>query len=237
MKLRAIFGVALLAVLVGAALPGSATATGQPLAGSAAAQPRLNDQRFASIDPVMEALIPVYRKNQAAALVRRALADLQRRCRALDGRDRLQRAVRLDCTSLVRLNRVILQMGRCRGYTGCGRVLARAGRIFGRSAVAAKRANAIYRRKLRGACLKSFATPRRELHLLNRLSYRVTRLAVALKRRDPVAIFVEQLLWDQLLAEIDDDGPTARDSWRAFREACRPRPPSPAPAEASSGSV
>lgn len=221
MKPRAVLLAASLAVLLVALMPGAASA--QAVAGEARqGQVRLSETRFASIDPVLEALIPVYRKNQAPAIVRRALADLRRKCAKLTRSDRLQWALMRECRSIIRLNQVTMKMGRCRGYRGCAEVISRAGREFGRSRLVIRASNAIYRRQLRGGCLRSFLTPKRDLHLLNRLRFRAGRLSSALARRDFLDIFVEQLLWDQLLQSVGDEGPTARESWRAFRAACQP---------------
>lgn len=221
MRLREIGVVACLAlVLVYAS--GAGVAGAQPRVKTTHMPTTLSKERFAAVDPVIAALIPVNRKNQAPAVVRRALADLRRKCMVLERRDRLQLALRRDCISVVYLTRVTLRIGSCRGFRGCARVLSRTGREFGRSLAIARSSNRAYRSQLRGRCLASFLTPRRELHLLNRLRFRVRRLASAFRRRDLLDIFVEQLAWDQLIAGIDDDGPTARESWRVFRDACRP---------------
>ena len=102
-------------------------------------------------------------------------------------------------------------------------MLARFGREHAKALKLARRANGVYRRQLRGRCLASFATPKSDLHLINRLQYRFARLARAYIRRDGLGIFIEHLILDQVLAGVEDGGGAqARRDWRAFRSACRP---------------
>lgn len=195
------------AALLALVLLTAATATAQD------PPPPLSAERYAAIEPVFVAAVPLDREEPTAAAVK-AYSD---RCATLPDGDALLVAVRGDCRTLAKVAQLSDSAARCRTARSCLRALERIPPAMDRYLTAVRGLNTAALEVTDPSCRNALRTSKSDITKIDRLRDLLAALTRALKSGSDRRI---ERAADRLEA-ADDTTRTYKRRLSQFRDGCR----------------
>ena len=173
----------------------------------------LTPERFAALDAVYTAQIPIDRVPTSAS----ALAAFRRTCEGLHRADALLGPLRTLCFDTVRIARATALFARCGSRSGCVREAVGLRRTIPKLIADARSANrAIDATVAEPACRLALRTPAKDLADARRLASALRLVERALKTGSRA----DYRRADKRLDALDDSGISAKQDRARFRNAC-----------------